>query len=85
MFSTPGGSSVFSAAIFPRWVADQGVSGAGFSTTVQPAPRAGPIFAMLSSNGTFHGVMAPTTPMGSRRRMRRMLRPRKGVSASSRA
>ncbi len=46
-------------------VALHGVSGAGFSTTVFPAARAGPSFERVSINGKFHGVIAPTTPMGS--------------------
>jgi hypothetical protein len=81
MLSTPGGRSVAAVAIRPRWVADHGVSGAGFSTTAQPAASAAPILVMLSSSGAFHGVMAPTTPMASRRRMRRWGRPRKLTSA----
>ena len=44
-----------------------GVSGAGLSTTVQPAASAGPILAKLIWLGKFHGVMAPTTPTASRR------------------
>ncbi len=64
----------------PRCVALHGVSGAGFSTTVQPAASAGPIFAMLRYSGTFHGVIAPTTPTGSRRSRRRCGWPRNGTS-----
>jgi hypothetical protein len=41
-FTTPGGMSVRSATMRPSAVAHQGVSGAGFSTTVLPAARAGP-------------------------------------------
>ncbi len=36
-------------------------------TTVQPAARAGASFQLISSSGEFHGVMAATTPTGSRR------------------
>ena len=35
-------------------------------TTVQPAAIAAPTFIAIISNGTFHGVMAPTTPTGAR-------------------
>ena len=45
--STPGGMSVCSAAKRPRASPVHGVSGAGLRTTVQPAARAGTIFAML--------------------------------------
>src|SRR5207244_4314683 len=40
--TTPGGISVSSAISLPSTVADQGVSGAGLSTAVQPAAMAGP-------------------------------------------
>ena len=39
---------------------------ADFTTTVLPATSAGAIFSAISSIGTFHGMMAPTTPSGSR-------------------
>jgi len=42
MLTTPGGISVFSATRRPIAVALHGVSGAGFSTMVQPAASAGP-------------------------------------------
>ena len=64
--TTPAGMSVSSAMIRPRTVADHGVSGAGLSTTVLPAARAGPSLARFRLSGKFHGVMAPTTPTGSR-------------------
>ncbi len=44
----------------------RGVSAAGFSTTVQPAARAGPSFHAAAISGTFHGVIRPTTPTGRR-------------------
>ena len=44
----------------------KGVSSAGFSTTVLPAARAGPIFQEAMARGKFHGVINPTTPSGSR-------------------
>ena len=59
--------SVSSAARRPRIEAHQGVSGAGFNTTVLPAASAGTTFARLIWCGKFHGVMAPTTPIASRR------------------
>ena len=46
-----------------------GVSGAssdGFSTIVQPAASAGPTLAQTWFIGQFHGVIMPTTPIGSR-------------------
>lgn len=43
-----------------------GVSGAGFSTTVQPASRAGASLFAARNSGTFHAVIAATTPRGSR-------------------
>ncbi len=61
--STPAGRH--SAATLPMKVAVHGVSGADFSTTLQPAASAGQIFAMLIWNGKFHGEMAATTPAAS--------------------
>ena len=63
---TPGGMSVSSATSRPSSQASHGVSGAGLSTTVQPAASAGPTLARLIWVGTFHGVIAATTPTGSR-------------------
>ena len=42
------------------------MSDAGFRTTVLPSASAGAIFHMAWSSGKFHGVIAPTTPIGSR-------------------
>src|ERR1043166_1221548 len=64
--NTPAGMSVSSATSLPIHVAEYGVSGAGFRITVQPAASAGASFDRLSMNGKFHGVIAPTTPIGSR-------------------
>ena len=75
MFTTPGGMSVFSAMTRPTSAAHHGVSGAGFSTTVLPAASAGPSLAKLIWCGKFHGVMAPTTPNGSRTTVRLVLMP----------
>jgi hypothetical protein len=72
---TPAGMSVCSATSRPSSQATHGVSGAGFSTTVQPAARAGPTLARLIWVGTFHGVIAATTPTASRRTVRRLLIP----------
>ena len=69
--TTPAGMSVSSAMSRPSTVADHGVSGAGLSTTVLPAARAGPSLARFRLSGKFHGVMAPTTPTASRRTSRR--------------
>ena len=71
MFTTPAGMSVSSTISFPSIVPIQGVSGAGLSTTVLPAASAGPSLAMFRYSGKFHGVMAATTPIGSRRMSRR--------------
>ena len=51
--------------IRPIRVAFHGVSGAGLRTRVLPIARMGPILFRMISNGKFHGVMTPTTPMGS--------------------
>ena len=37
----------------------------GLTTTVLPAAKAGASFHTVSSRGEFHGVIAPTTPIGS--------------------
>ena len=63
---TPAGMSVCSATMRASSQATHGVSGAGLRTTVQPAASAGPILARLIWFGTFHGVIAATTPIGSR-------------------
>ena len=44
-----------------------GVCSAGLSTTVQPVASAGPSFHAAISSGKFHGIICPTTPMGSRK------------------
>ena len=45
--------------------AENGVCDAGLTTTVQPAASAGPTFRVIIAIGKFHGVMQPTTPIGS--------------------
>src|SRR5699024_6905291 len=59
----PAGIPAFSK-IFTISMADNGVSGAGFKTAVQPAAKAGPSFLVIIDDGKFHGVIAPTTPTG---------------------
>ena len=66
MLTTPAGSPTSSITSARRY-ASSGVSGAGFSTTVEPDASAGPIFNMIVKSGTFHGTMQPATPTGSRR------------------
>ena len=64
--STPSGSpaSVSSWAIRS---AVSGVSSAGLWTTVLPATRAGAILVVDRISGKLNGVIAATTPIGSRR------------------
>ena len=57
---TPGRPSAISST-------PSGASSAAFSTSVLPAQSAGAIFSAPSSTGAFHGMIAPTTPSGSRR------------------
>ena len=61
--STPAGIPACTASS-AKASAQSGVSGAGFTTTVQPAARAGEILRVIMASGKFHGVMAPTTPTG---------------------
>ncbi len=44
---------------------DRGDSSDGFSTQVQPASSAGITFSVTWFIGQFHGVIRPTTPIGS--------------------
>src|SRR6202023_3985267 len=41
--------------------AENGVCDAGFTTTVHPAPKAGPTFRVIMAKGKFHGGMHATT------------------------
>ena len=62
---TPAGrpaASITSA----RMKALSGVTSLGLSTTVQPAARAGATLAAIWLSGKFQGVIAPSTPTGSR-------------------
>ncbi len=45
---------------------DTGVISEGLMTTVLPAASAGHSFHISSASGLFHGVIAATTPIGSR-------------------
>ena len=65
MLSTPGGRPASSASS-PIRIAVSGVSSAGFRITVLPAASAGAAFQPTMFIGKFHGMMAPTTPSGSR-------------------
>ena len=47
--------------------AENGVSSAGRATQTHPAARAADIFRTSIARGKFHGVMNPTTPIGSLR------------------
>ena len=61
---TPGGNPARSASTASAR-AENGVCDAGLATTVQPAASAGPTLRVIIAIGKFHGVMQPTTPMGS--------------------
>ncbi len=65
MLNRPGGRPASSASTASA-SADSGVWLAGFSTTAQPAARAGPTLRVIMAAGKFQGVMAPTTPTGWR-------------------
>ena len=66
--TTPSGTPA-SARMAAIARADSGVSLAGFSTTVQPAASAGPIFLVAMAAGKFHGVTSTLTPTGWRSTM----------------
>ncbi len=61
---TPSGMPASSASS-PMRMAVNGVTSAGFSTTVQPAASAGANPQPAIGMGKFHGTMTPTTPIGS--------------------
>src|SRR3954470_23693925 len=81
--NTPAGRPICSAASANTLPAP-GASGADLSTTVQPASSAGPILWQISATGAFQGMIAPTTPTGSRTR-RPNLPPPVGAHSSSNA
>ena len=64
--NTPGGNPASSSTCAKASV-DAGECSEGFTTNVQPAARPGASLNVISSSGEFHGVIAPTTPTGSRR------------------
>src|SRR6478672_5320515 len=64
-FSTPAGRP-HSFAYSANFSSDSDVFDAGLITTVLPHASAGAIFQTASISGKFHGVIAPTTPIGSR-------------------
>ena len=61
--TTPAGRPA-SARTWQKARLVRGVSSAGFSTTVQPAARAGAILRVPMESGKFHGVIARTGPTG---------------------
>src|SRR5699024_8607891 len=61
--TTPAGIPA-SSKILTISIADNGVSGDGFNTAVQPAASAGPSVRVIMDEGEFQGVIAPTTPTG---------------------
>lgn len=76
---TPGGRPASSARA-ARASPDSGVSGAGLTTTVQPAARAAPIFRAIRPSGKFHGVIAAATPAGCRITQTRLSRWAEGIT-----
>src|SRR5262245_35617353 len=64
--NTPSGKPA-AATTSANFSAVSGVRLAGLWTTAQPVASAGPYFHIESNSGKFHGVIAPTTPTGSRR------------------
>lgn len=65
MFTTPGGRSVSCMSSAKRIVLSE-ASSAGLSTTVLPQASALAIFMAAISNGMFHAMICPHTPIGSR-------------------
>jgi len=63
--NTPGGNPA-SASSSPNTSVDTGECSDGFTTIVQPAASAGASFQVSNISGEFHGVIAATTPTGSR-------------------
>ncbi|MNM67512.1 hypothetical protein D3C81_790480 [compost metagenome] len=66
MFTTPSGIPEACTSSAKR-SADNEVSSAGLTTTVQPVASAAPSFQAMVCSGKFHGTMAPTTPTASLR------------------
>src|SRR5512138_1068795 len=63
---TPAGSPA-SFAYSANFRSESDVFDAGLTTTALPHASAGAIFHTASISGKFHGVIAPTTPTGSRK------------------
>jgi len=61
---TPFGTPA-SSRISAKMMASSGAISEGFSTIVQPAASAGPTLQVIWFSGQFHGVIRPTTPIGS--------------------
>jgi hypothetical protein len=64
--STPAGRPASNSTSANATV-DAGECSEGLTTQVLPAASSGASFQVSSSNGEFHGVIAATTPTGSRR------------------
>ena len=64
--NTPAGKPA-SCSTWAKASVDAGECSDGLTTNVQPAASAGASFQLISISGEFHGVIAPTTPTGSRR------------------
>ena len=64
--TVPAGSPAASTASASS-TASREASGAAFTTTVQPASRAGASLVAISTWGTFQATTAATTPTGTRR------------------
>src|SRR5699024_5768528 len=62
--NTPSGKPA-SCVNFAIYKAESGVCSAGFKIIVQPVASAAPIFQAAINNGKFHGIIRPTTPVGS--------------------
>jgi len=64
--TTPSGTPARCSSVAMN-SADSGVSSAGLCTTTLPAASAGAIFELDRMSGKLNGVIAATTPSGSRR------------------
>lgn len=64
IFTTPSGNPALTINS-PILRAVNGVSSAGFKTTVHPAANAGAIFQANITIGKFQGIIYPQTPTGS--------------------
>ena len=66
--NTPFGTPA-SCRISAKISAEVGVNSLGFRIMVQPAAMAGATLQAIWFSGQFHGVIMPTTPIGSRTTM----------------